>query len=326
VIDLGGQKRVFVGDTFTVRITVISRASVNVNLPASLALGEFSLVGRGPQSSEKLDGDKVRYSFSLKVAAFSVGELELPAIPVTYVAPREAFTKPPDPGQPLPALVVTTPPLRQRISSVLANEPQPQLKKNAPPMTILVEDRRMRTILIVLVALLLGAAIGFVIFWLLRNRRRRLPPPLPPRPADEVALEKLAALRAAGLLERGEMKELHLGISEAIRDYLGNRYGFDSLEMTTTELAEQMQKVPLTGLHLHELVHFLQDCDLVKFAKYIPPLTEAERTLAEAEHIVRVTRFVPSVTEDASEEGAPPGSGASPAEPSPPPAKETRNG
>lgn len=297
-IDLGRRKQVFMGDVFLVKITVISPASVSVNLPASLDLGDFSLVRRDALATEQLDGDRVKHTFTLRVSAFNVGELELPPIPVTYVPPREAFVTEPDASQPIPALVVTGPSLRQRISSVLANEPQPQLQKNAPPVPILVEDRRMRTVVIVLVALLLGAALGFAIFYILRTRRRHGPPPPPPRPADEIALEKLAAIREAGFLARGELKELYLGVSEAIREYLGNRYGFDSLELTTTELSEQLRGVTLVGLTFDELMLFLMDCDLVKFAKYIPPFEEAERILAQAEHIVRVTRFVPTQEED----------------------------
>ena len=61
-------------------------------------------------------------------------------------------------------------------------------------------------------------------------------PPPPPRPPEEVALEKLGAVKTSGMLERGEIKEFHISVSEAIREYLGGRYGFDSLELTTEEL------------------------------------------------------------------------------------------
>ncbi len=293
-LDTGGKKKVYVGDVIRVRVVVIARNEVPVNLPTSLDLGAFSLVGREPTRTEQLDGGKTRHELILRVAAFDVGQVTLPAIPITYVPPRKAF-KGLDPSSPVsaPALVVETRPVVQAISSVLANEPHPQLKKNAPPAQILVEDRRLKTILLIVAGVLAGVALGFLLYFLLRRRRRRKKPLPPPRPAHEIALEKLVALRSAGYLERGELKPFYFGVSEAIREYLGNRYGFDSLELTTTELMDEMGEVSLTGIHGDELLRFLLDCDLVKFAKYIPPLEEAQRAVAQAEHIVHATKLIP---------------------------------
>ncbi len=293
-IDTDSKKKVYVGDVLRVRIAVIARAEILVNLPTSLDLGDFSQVGRAAVRTERLDGDKTKHEFVLRVAAFGVGRVKLPAIPVTYVPPRKAY-KGLDPNSPvsMPALVITTKPLVQHISSVLANEPHPQLKKNAPPVQILVEDRRLKIILFIVAGVLAGVALGFLLFFLLRRRRGRVVPPRPRRPAHEIALEKLVALRSAGYLDRGEFKPFHFGVSEAIREYLGNRYGFDSLELTTTELMEEMQPVDLVGVEHDELLKFLLDCDLVKFAKYIPPLADAQRIVSQAEHIVHATKYIP---------------------------------
>jgi hypothetical protein len=298
-VELGERKRIFVGDVFHVVVTVIAREAVAVNLPSGLDLGKFSLLKLESSDQERLDGQKVKHRFRLRVAAYSVGELTLPPIPVTYVPPREALADPPDdPAASVPALVITTPEVRQQVASVLANEPQPQLKQNAPPVTILVEDERMKIILVVILAVLVGVALGLLIYWLVRRRRRAGPPPVPARPAHEIALEKLARLRQAGYLERGEFKPFYFEVSEAIREYLGNRYGFDSLEMTTTELADALRAVPLQGVSYAELMQFLSDCDLVKFAKYIPPLQDAEAILEQAERIVQDTKVLPPEPED----------------------------
>jgi len=305
-VDLGDRKRVYVGDPFTVVVTVIARAEVAVNLPTSLHLGPFSQLGQAEESRETLDNGKVKHVFRFRVAGYQVGDLKLGPIPVTYVPPRRAFAQGmSDPTQAVPALVLAVPAVTQTVSSVMANEPSPQLKKNAPPMPIMVEDRRLKIALIVIAALLLGALLGAIAYWLYRRRKRTGPPPPPLRPAHEIALEKLAAVREAGFLERGEMKEFYLGVSEAVREYLGNRYGFDSLELTTSELEDEMRSKDLTGITHRELLHFLGDCDLVKFAKYIPPLEEAERSFAQAEHIVHATKFVaPEAPQDATASGS----------------------
>ena len=74
----------------------------------------------------------------------------------------------------------------------------------------------------------------------LRARRGDRPGP-PPRPAHEIALERLDRLGAYGLLEDADNRPFYFAVSEVIRDYLGARYGFDSLEMTTDELVAELQ-------------------------------------------------------------------------------------
>jgi len=302
-IDLGGRKKIYVGDVFKVRVTIIARTGISVNLPTSLELGDFSQHGGASVKTEKLDGQKTKHVFTLRIAAFGVGDLVLPPIPVTYVPPRAAFQDADSlGGANVPALTVQTKLLRQHISSVLANEPHPQLKKNAPPVQILVEDRQSKMVLLVIAGVLVGVALGIVLFLLIRKRRRRAKPLPPPRPAHEIALEKLNAVRAANYLDRGEFKPFYFGVSEAIREYLGNRYGFDSLELTTTELMDNMRPVEMAGIGHSELEIFLSDCDLVKFARYIPPLEDAQRIVAQAEHIVHTTKWIPQPTEEQDDE------------------------
>ena len=72
----------------------------------------------------------------------------------------------------------------------------------------------------------------------LRARRGARPGP-PPRPAHEIALERLDRLGAYGFLENADNRPFYFVVSEVIREYLGARYGFDSLELTTDELVRR---------------------------------------------------------------------------------------
>src|SRR5207248_1436644 len=64
----------------------------------------------------------------------------------------------------------------------------------------------------------------------------------PPRPAHEIALERLDRLGAYGFLENADNRPFYFAVSEIIRDYLGGRFGFDSLELTTDELMEELTR------------------------------------------------------------------------------------
>lgn len=107
------------------------------------------------------------------------------------------------------------------------------------------------------------------------QKRRRLtappPPPeplVPPRPPHEVALERLEALLAAGLLQRGETAVfVERLMDEVLRDYLAARFSLHAEARTTRELVAELLTVSMPGLDVKLVEELLGDADLVKFAK-----------------------------------------------------------
>lgn len=137
-----------------------------------------------------------------------------------------------------------------------------------------------------------GVLVGAVLAWLVVRWLRRpkpVPPPPPPRPPWEIALERLDEARHAGLLETQRLADFYDRVNDAVRQYLGARFGFDGLESTTAETLRALKRAPHFGLPMPEVAAFLQDCDLVKFADLTPTLEDCERALAQAERIVRAT-------------------------------------
>jgi hypothetical protein len=180
------------------------------------------------------------------------------------------------------------------VEDPIASTPDPQPKPNPSP-------RAQREEWVALERALawgaLGVALGGLLAWLVyrwRRRPRPVPPPPPPRPPWEVALERLDEVRHAGLLETQRFSVFFDRVNDAVRQYLGARFGFDGLESTTDETLAALRRVPHFGLPLPEVAAFLQECDLVKFADMTPTLEECERTLAQAERLVRSTMPVRS--------------------------------
>ena len=140
-------------------------------------------------------------------------------------------------------------------------------------------------------AALLGAVIALLVRRRLRARRPPVPA-VPPRPAHEIAMERLDRLGTL-LAQGGDLRPFYFGLSEAIRDYLGGRFGFDSLEMTTEELIAAMRRVPADetrGVLGSEIEGWLSGCDLVKFAKLAPSVEQARGALETAIRMVEATR------------------------------------
>jgi hypothetical protein len=170
-----------------------------------------------------------------------------------------------------------------------ASTPNAQPRPNPPPR---VQREEWVALERGLAWLVLGAAGGSLVAWMVLRWLRRpkpVPPPPPPRVPWEVAFERLHETRHAGLLEMQRFADFFDRVNDALREYLGARFGFDGLESTTDETLAALRRLPQFGLPMPEVAGFLQQCDLVKFATWTPTLAECERALVEAERMVRAT-------------------------------------
>jgi len=73
--------------------------------------------------------------------------------------------------------------------------------------------------------------------------------------------------------------------------YFSRRYQINALEATTEELIQELKKSPLHWKHTSLISNFLGDCDLVKFAKYNPKMTETEKIYQLALQIIDETKI-----------------------------------
>jgi len=135
--------------------------------------------------------------------------------------------------------------------------------------------------------------------WLLRFLRRRrlrrgleeIPYQGPPRPAHLVAMEELDRIAALRLLDKGLVKEHYIQASDAIRRYSEGRYAIGAMELTTWELTREMKRTAVPENDRRTFRTFLEECDLVKFARHIPPAGVRETLLDRARRLVQMTRI-----------------------------------
>ncbi|MFH1504133.1 MAG: hypothetical protein ABIH08_01915 [Candidatus Omnitrophota bacterium] len=145
---------------------------------------------------------------------------------------------------------------------------------------------------IFLAALLLIAAIVFGILYFLKKRKEKIEA-IPPKPAHEIALEALEALKRKDYIAKGKIKEFYEELSFIVRYYLENRFSLKAPEMTTEEFLEQAKGADfLTQEQKKLLEEFLSHCDLVKFAKYGPSEDEIKASFESAENLIEQTKAV----------------------------------
>jgi hypothetical protein len=114
------------------------------------------------------------------------------------------------------------------------------------------------------------------------------------RPAHEIALEALDRIRTSGVLDRGEVSAFHIRVSEVIRCYFEGRFGIEALEETSREILEDLQAKGISVSNHSLCLKFLNQCDLVKFAKLAPSKEKSEKVLDLAHEIVESTKFIPA--------------------------------
>ena len=86
-----------------------------------------------------------------------------------------------------------------------------------------------------------------------------------------------------------ELKNYYTKLTEALRKYIEERYGFSAMEMTSSEIIEQLMK-SADSKSLDELRHVFQTADLVKFAKYSTLINENDANLVTALEFINETK------------------------------------
>jgi hypothetical protein len=210
----------------------------------------------------------------LEVTAYRLGDLEIPTINATL---RQAD------GTTLP---MQSNPVRIKITSVISGKDQ-ELRE-IKPQAELPEDYRWLWILLASLVLL-GAAGFFVHRYFKRRKEKNTISPemlLSPEGAARLAILEL---EARDLIGKGRFKEYYLELSEIIKRYLGRRLKIPSLERTTREFTLDLERSQLLWDQRQVVRKFLEECDLVKFARYVPSLTEIDAIRQGATGIIATT-------------------------------------
>lgn len=280
---LGLGDRLVLGERAILVLTVEAPVDARVFVPSNPSLSPFRLLERPPPPERRVDGARVTEVHRLPVTPLRVGAKKLPAIEVVYQAADGTSGS------------VRTERLRIRVDGRLGNEQDPRLGAAPPAVEVIATNWALVWALSILGASVVATLLTLIVLRLLRSRLEAARPPPPPRPANVVALDKLASLGGVTDLES---PELMAAIVDVLREYLGGRYGFDGLEHTTREMRLELQGLDLKGITSTEITAMLEDADLVKFARLEPSLDEAQALIPRVRVIVETTWEEPEEVEE----------------------------
>lgn len=141
-----------------------------------------------------------------------------------------------------------------------------------------------------MLAAVAGVAAMAALAVLLLRRRRERPAPLAETPPHERALQALARLRASGWMESGDVQAFYVELSAIVRRYLEERFGLRAPEQTTEEFIRSASTSRLLTIeHQLSVTQFLEQSDLVKFARHQPTADDMQAALQAAERLVQET-------------------------------------
>jgi hypothetical protein len=142
---------------------------------------------------------------------------------------------------------------------------------------------------VAIAAVVLGAAI---LIWLRYKKNKANKVVTVPKiilPAHVVALTALDELEKKHLWQQGMVKEYHSEITEIIRAYFERKFDLRALELTTTEVNLQLKEKSGAANIIDITNDFLNNADLVKFAKFKPENSVNEEMMKQALEIVNRT-------------------------------------
>ncbi|MGB5106651.1 MAG: BatD family protein [Candidatus Zixiibacteriota bacterium] len=273
------KQSITIGDRikYTVKITADTSLIVD-SLTVGTNLGMFEVKDYTPRAIDIKDGMKISTE-SFEITTFTTGDYQIPPITIKYSTATGELNS------------VVTDAIAIKVNSLLTGEEGEDIKPLRGPKDFASK------IPIWMIAAAAALIVAIAVFWYLYRRARR-PIDLGKEPIDErlpweIALEELNALKASDLVAKGEYKEYYLRLSEIFRRYLERRYGIQALERTTYEIIIEFRSLALENSEEEVIYHFLDECDMVKFAKHDPTQEDITRHFETAREFVMQTRSLP---------------------------------
>ena len=155
---------------------------------------------------------------------------------------------------------------------------------------------------------LLLVVILFAAYYFYRRYKRNQPffkAEVPVEPAHVIALRKLEEIDEQKLWQTGKIKQYHSDLTDAVRNYLDERFDLATLESTTDETMDAVSEEIMHKDLIADLKVILERADLAKFAKFQPLPDENQLSLKYAYRIVEKTLIKEVVVEEPEEESEP---------------------
>jgi hypothetical protein len=265
-----------VGDFITYTIKVTHPQAISIVPPmVKDSLKGIELIKNIPFTSGEKDG-KIVTTYKYILAKYDSGDVHIPSIAVIYNQKGSKSSE-----------TIFSNPVYFTVHTLNVN-PQADIKDVKEPIKIPLDWKIV--LLWILIALVLIAAGIYGYLYYKKKRAQKLGIVIEiKREPHEIALESLHLLEEKKLWQQNLIKEYHSEITGIIRQYFNNRFNVSALELPTSEMLYELEQVPDAKKIIGTTTDFLNNADLVKFAKFVPMSSVNEEMMKQAYDIVYST-------------------------------------
>ena len=265
-----------VGDYITYTLEVRADKNVTVTTPSIRdSLKKVEVIKELKTLSRETEKSKSR-TYGFIISYYDSGSVTISSIPVKYKLNGTNEEK-----------IALSNPVTFNVHTVEVQQ-QADIKDVKEPLTIPLDWK-----FILLIALLVLIILAVAYYFYRRYKKKKAQQPIKRKiikiPAHVRALNALDKLENEKLWQKGEVKEYHSEITGIIRNYFEERFNLPALELTTSEQMQQLNKVSAAENILTTTNEFLNNADMVKFAKFQPLPSVNETMMKQAKEIVTNT-------------------------------------
>jgi hypothetical protein len=265
-----------VGDYINYTLEVRTPKDVEITYPVIIdSLAQVEIIKEyEPEVIESDDLKSIRFHYI--ISYYDSSEVNIPSIAVEYKTIGDTVTQ-----------VVFSNPVTFNVHTVEVSA-EADIEDVKSPITIPLNWK------LVLLWILIGIVVlGTAYFLYRRYQKKKSEEPVEKKiikiPAHIKALIELDNLEKEQLWQKGLIKDYHSNITGIVRGYFEDRFELPALELTTSESMSELRKVSEAEIIFETSNRFLNNADLVKFAKFIPLDSVNEEMMTQAKEIVNKT-------------------------------------
>ena len=270
------KKNYEVGDYINYSIRVQYDEGIKIRNPLMKGvLNSIELIKEEEPVHSK-ENEKYIVTFNYILSKYDSGDVTIPSVVVGYMIGNDTTRN-----------SVATNPVSITVHTLKVKLDE-EIKDVKAPLRIPL-DWKIVVLWILGILLLLGLIYYF--YRKYRQKKKQLPVKrnIPKIPHYVTALNALRELEKEQLWQNGHIKEYHSKVTEIIRRYFEERFYLPALELTTKEAMDHLGRKKEAQKILVTTEEFLNNADLVKFAKYKPLNNVNEEMMKQAYNIVEAT-------------------------------------
>lgn len=159
-----------------------------------------------------------------------------------------------------------------------------QLRDIKPVMDVFVIDRQW---MFIVAGILIALILAYLIYRYFKGRKKKMPPLFNANiSAYDEATKELNKLQQQVAADPGSIKLFYVTLSDIFKKYYSRKININLMTETTGDLLVRLQSHATSQEVLSNTAQALRSGDAVKFAKYIPPVSENTQAVSLIKNVI----------------------------------------